>query len=191
MRARVPTEYGRGGVRIGGRWRLSITAVACMGACAAGVAGVTAMSRGATAGAATPGAAAECVAGTSVTSVFASTGREQCYRVPSDVTSVHVVATGGRPSSGGDGDPQGGFGARVAADVPVSPGQTLYVEVDIDREQFSAGNPYNPRTDGGGASDVRTCSMPCELTGRPDTDPRLVVAGGGGAGGAPSLDYYG
>ncbi len=116
--------------------------------------------------------------------MFEEIGAEQCYRVPPGITSVHVVAVGARPLLGGAPDPRSGFAATVTADVPVSPGQVLYVEVDIDREEFRGeeGRPNN-RSRGGGASDVRTCSLPCRLTGRPATDPRLVVAGGSGAGG--------
>jgi hypothetical protein len=99
------------------------------------------------------------------------------------VTSVEVVAVGARPFLGEAVDPDSGLGATVTADIPVSPGQVLYVEVDIDDEQFGLGGPSNFGEHGGGASDVRTCSVPCTLTGQPESDPRLVVAGGGGAGG--------
>jgi hypothetical protein len=118
--------------------------------------------------------------------VFKAIGAEQCYRVPPGVTSVHVVAVGARPLSGGEPDSRSGFAATVTADVPVSPGQILYVEVDIDRERLKTERERNNRYRGGGASDVRTCQVPCELTGRAGNDPRLVVAGGGGAGGRQS-----
>jgi hypothetical protein len=49
--------------------------------------------------------------------------------VPAGVTSIHVVAVGGRGGAGtGNGAP-GGLGARVTTDVTVSPGQIVFVEV--------------------------------------------------------------
>lgn len=135
--------------------------------------GAVSSSRGAT-------AAAGCVAGTGTT-VFKATGAEQCYTVPSGVTSVHVVAIGARPFLGRTTDPRSGFAATVTSYVAVSPGQTLYVEVDVDHECFGEGGPGNEGGDGGGASDVRTCSLPsCRLTGRPsfssDRAPSVSIA---------------
>ena len=159
--------------------------------CSGGVAGAADISRGEAPDAAFPDATAECVMGTpgAAPEVFKAIGAEQCYRVPPGVTSVHIVAVGARPLLGEGPDPRSGFGATVTADVPVSPGQVLYVEVDIDQERFRTEDRPDDGSRGGGASDVRTCQVPCELTGRRGSDRRLVVAGGGGAGGRES-DYY-
>ncbi|MGW2372218.1 glycine-rich protein [Kitasatospora sp. NPDC001683] len=95
------------------------------------------------------------------------------------MTSIHVVVDGAK---GADTDSVGGAGARVTADLPVTPGSTLFVEVGT-----GGGLGGSARGGaGGGASDIRTCSAPsasCVLTGDPLTDPRLLVAGGGGGGG--------
>jgi hypothetical protein len=124
--------------------------------------------------------------------VFQNIGVEQCYRVPPGVTSVEIVAVGARPLVDGPPDPRSGFAATVTADVPVSPGQLLYVEVDIDRERFNFDRGSGRISRGGGASDVRTCRVrQCDLTGDPASDPRLVVAGGSGAGGRYNEQFSG
>ncbi|MFH9355653.1 hypothetical protein [Kitasatospora sp. NPDC017646] len=104
---------------------------------------------------------------------------EDSFTVPAGVTRIHVVVDGAK---GTDTDSVGGAGARVTADLPVTPGSTLFVEVGT-----GGGLGGSARGGaGGGASDIRTCSassVSCVLTGDPLTDPRLVVAGGGGGGG--------
>ncbi len=123
--------------------------------------------------AAAPASAAACSTGTHT---FTATGSEQCYLVPSGVSSLSVIAVGGagQPSNGG----AGGQGAQVTAQITVTPGSTLYVEVGV-----GGGTTPVPGGAGGGESDVRTCSEAmCPLS---VDDTRLVVAGGGGgAGGA-------
>lgn len=97
--------------------------------------------------------------------------------IPAGVTSLSVVAVGGR---GGQGDyfVDGGLGARVTATLPVTPGQTRYLLV--------GGNGANGTNNagsggGGGASDLRTTPASAGVT---PTDTRLLVAaGGGGSGG--------
>ena len=72
--------------------------------------------------------------------------------------------------------PQGGTGAQVTADIAVTPGSTVYVEVGV-----GVVAPVAHGTAGGGASDIRTCAAAaCSLT---NNDTRLVVAGGGGGAG--------
>jgi hypothetical protein len=113
---------------------------------------------------------------------FEYTGAEQCYVVPAGVSEVQVLAIGakgGAPSA--FGSEQGGYGAVANALVPVSPGQTLYVEVGEDGGFGGGGNAGS----GGGSSDVRTCSaaaMSCP-DGVTSLGSRLVVAGGGGGAG--------
>ena len=110
---------------------------------------------------------------------FLSTGTEQCYTVPAGVSELHVVAVSG--SGGGGLDGSGGFGAQVTADIPATPGATLYIEVGV-----GGGTGVLGAGSGGGASDVQTCSSAtCADTGGAG-DPRLVVAGGGGGAGGGS-----
>ena len=117
---------------------------------------------------------------------FSYTGSEQTYTVPAGATEIHVVAVGG---SGYGMSAAGGEGAIVAADLPVTAGTPLFVEVGGNGAQCNFGCPppaFNGggTGSGGGASDLRTvsCGASC-----PGTDAslasRLLVAGGGGAAG--------
>jgi hypothetical protein len=141
------------------------------------------------------------------TQTFGFTGFEQPYMVPAGVHSVHVIAVGAMGGRGSDsgvsigGSP--GFGARVEADLIVTPGQVVFIEVGGTGADgggivgggaggFNGGGSSNdgefhkPGGGGGGATDIRTCSMlaaGCALA--PDTlSSRLLVAGGGGGGGS-------
>jgi hypothetical protein len=147
-----------------------------------------------------PSAPSAYAAGTT----FTYTGSEQIYTVPFLVGSVTITAIGA-PGAIGDsvGGPGGigGDGASVTATVPVSEGETLYVEVggggvsgpcDFTQDgpsAFNGGGSSPCGGGGGGASDVRTCSMTTCPNLSPDT--RLVVAGGGGGGGAAQFDTAG
>ncbi|HEV7163698.1 MAG TPA: hypothetical protein VGN25_10625 [Solirubrobacteraceae bacterium] len=65
-----------------------------------------------------------------VTTTFISTGVQQKFVVPADVTSVHVLAVGGAGGNGfGPGGGAAGAPAEVSGNLEVLPGQTLYVEV--------------------------------------------------------------
>ena len=145
---------------------------------------------------------------------YSFTGGEQSFTVPAGVTSIHVVSQGG---GGGVGDcasstcsgffgsgGAAGKGAQVSADLSVTPGQTLYVEVGGAANTggricnvacapvggFNGGgngDPNNNSGGGGGASDLRT-------TARADAgtlDSRLLVAAGGGGGGGGGEDFHG
>jgi hypothetical protein len=125
-------------------------------------------------------------AGTTQAQTFSYTGGEQTYTVPAGVVAVAASLTGG---TGGGGCPygggSGGAGATLAATIPVTPGQTLYVEVGADGTvgeggwpTFGGGGAGGSRYvagSGGGASDIRTESG--ALSSR-----LLVAAGGGGCG---------
>ena len=134
------------------------------------------------------------------TKMFGYTGGEQEFKVPTGVTSVHVVAVG---APGGEGDwffteIPGGQGGVVSGDVAVTPGQVLYVEVG---GRPSGGGFCGPFGDcvggfnggasdrnggaGGGASDVRTISVGSEPSpgNEASLTSRLLVAAGGGGGG--------
>ncbi|MEU8079093.1 Ig-like domain-containing protein [Catellatospora citrea] len=129
-----------------------------------------------------------------VTATYTATGGEQVWNVPAGVTNVHVVVIGARGGNGAGSGEDGRPGARVEADLTVPAGVTrLWVEVgerggDGGDGAFpgfggggegGAGSPFNGGA-GGGASDLRTCSLgsACDSAAS-----RLVVAGGGGGGG--------
>jgi hypothetical protein len=124
-------------------------------------------------------------------------GAEQTFVVPAGVTTLDVVAVGGK---GADTlYALGGYGARVNATIPVTPGETLYVEVggkgtDPSCPPGASCPPFNggglpgfvsPAQNGekggagAGASDVRRVSRTAPGT----LGSRLVVAAGGGGGG--------
>ncbi len=116
---------------------------------------------------------------------------EDAYTVPAGYAFVRVVAVGA-PGEAGDGV-SGGFGAVTSALLPVTPAETLYVEVGGQGFEGAGGfngggNGATGGGGGGGASDVRTCSItgwpPCPGGGS-SLDSRVLVAGGGGAAGAP------
>jgi Divergent InlB B-repeat domain len=129
------------------------------------------------------------------TVTFNSTGTEQAFTVPAGVTSVNVVAIGG--SGGSFGLDLGGFGAQASADIAVTPGELLYVEVggngsDGNADGTGGAGGFNGGgaggseigscgcegggAGGGGASDVRTVARSQAGT----FDSRLIVAGAGG-----------
>jgi hypothetical protein len=121
-----------------------------------------------------------------VTQTFNYTGAEQTFTVPGGVTSLQVVVIGG---SGGDSEFSGGGAAQVTANLSVTPGQTLYVEVGGNGVDGSSGggSSFNGGAasggagagGGGGASDIRTTPLAAGLV----PDNRLIVAAGGGGGG--------
>jgi hypothetical protein len=127
------------------------------------------------------------------TATFGYSGGEQAFLVPSGVSTVHVLAVGG---SGGEGGVLGGAGAEVTADLHVTPGQLLYVEVGGTGEDSGEGGEggFNGGAaggsasgGGGGASDVRLLSRSAGLI----SDTRLIVAGGAGGGGGNGADEGG
>lgn len=126
-------------------------------------------------------------AATIQTTTFASTSTEQTFTVPLGVTRVHVVAIGGH---GGDAfQAPGGFGATATADLPVTAGKVLYIEVagnggaspDAAPGGYNGGGGAGPAGvsgSGAGASGVRTLAAAA-----PDSlASRLIVAAGGGGG---------
>jgi hypothetical protein len=125
---------------------------------------------------------------------FDYTGAEQSYTVPSGVTMLHVVAIGGHGATAGSDDHGGlgGSGARVAADIAVTAGQTLFVEVGGNGLATGAGgfngggNTAADGGGGGGGSDVRTCSLTAAScpAATDSLASRVLVAGAGGGGGA-------
>ncbi len=126
-----------------------------------------------------------------VTCSYADTGSEQQFAVPVGVTALSVKAVGapGGQSLQSPFAASGGRGAVVQSVIGSTPGQTLYVEVGGPPSGSTGG--YNGGANGGavaggggGASDIRTCSVTAtSCSGADNTlDSRLVVAGGGGGG---------
>jgi hypothetical protein len=113
---------------------------------------------------------------------------EAAFTVPQGVNQIHVDAFG---APGGGTGTFGGAGAEVQGDVAVTPGQTLYLEVGIGggTANYFGGEAGG---DGGGESDVRTCSLNVQTCSVPGYGPatssqtQLLVAAGGGGGAAPA-----
>lgn len=129
-----------------------------------------------------PGGAPCAYAG--VGQIFTQVGESQ-FQVPNGIYGITVTLDAG---SGGNGKQIGGAGAEVTAMVGVNPNSTVYVEVGGNGGNGNGVKAYNGggagsfgAGGGGGASDIRTCAAAsCPLTGDVSTDPRLLVAGGGG-----------
>ncbi|CAA9398363.1 MAG: hypothetical protein AVDCRST_MAG93-10095, partial [uncultured Chloroflexia bacterium] len=109
------------------------------------------------------------------TLTFSSTGAEQTFVVPAGVTSVTVEARGAPGATGGEYARPGGRGAVVTAELAVTTGQTLYLNVGGAPTRTSdcsgaciggfngggtsgSGDINADGGGGGGASDVRTVS---------------------------------
>ena len=96
------------------------------------------------------------------------------FTAPADVSVIDVVAVG----AAGQGVftySDGGPGAVVSGQLPISPGMTVYAVVGASGGGGSGGGGAFSAGSGGGASDVRT--SPDQLS------TRLIVAAGGGGGG--------
>src|SRR5262245_2519404 len=57
------------------------------------------------------------------------TGKEQTFKVPKGVKRLHVTAVGGPGGHGGATTNSPGLGGLAIADVAVSPGQLIFIEV--------------------------------------------------------------
>jgi Tol biopolymer transport system component len=143
-------------------------------------------------------------------------GFEDTFEIPLRVSSLHVVAVGGKGGQACDvysyagyatGPATGGFGASVTADVPAAPLSTLLVELAGNGQRHdctaavpqaaggfngggagSGGSVYHVKGGGGGgATDLRTESRTSGAT----LDSRVLVASGGGGGGGVIYDHAG
>jgi hypothetical protein len=114
------------------------------------------------------------------TTTFTNPG-ESTYTVPAGVDEILVTAIGGQGGGGANAGCAGGIGSEVTSELPVSPGQTLYVEVGVGGGGAGSSFFGSPGGNGGGESDVRTASA--TVTSVVQRDTRLIVAGGGGGGG--------
>ena len=108
--------------------------------------------------------------GNTVTCTYMTQGESQ-FVDPNGVGSVTATVVGAQGGPYGDG----GLGAQASGTLAVTPGETLYLEVDV---LGGAGS-----LPGGGESDVRTCSAAGTCPSGSTLSSRLLVAGGGG--GAP------
>ncbi|HEY1688303.1 MAG TPA: hypothetical protein VGF95_05500 [Solirubrobacteraceae bacterium] len=123
-----------------------------------------------------------------VSQTFTYVDGQQCYLVPTGVDELHITAVGGAGGPTSFGESIGGFGAIVSGYLAVLPGEQLYVEVGANGSleggaDFGGGGAAGTQSgSGGGASDIRTCSI-AFCTSLATEDTRLLVAGGGGGGG--------
>jgi hypothetical protein len=149
-------------------------------------------------------ACAEATVARADTATFTSKFAEQTFTVPAGVSSIHVVAIGARGGTGEMGA-AGGFGAQVSADMTVTPGDVLYVEVGSDgfngglcklppfclngaggfNGGGNAGGGDAQGGGGGGATDVRVSPR----SGAGSLASRVIVAAGGGGGGAATAGF--
>ena len=126
-------------------------------------------------------------AGAIAPTVFNSEGESQ-YTVPAGTVALQVTVVGAAAPGSASGD-----GAEVQATIPAPPTSTLYVEVG-GTDGGNGGGTSTYSANGGGASDIQTCSViesGCTDSAVPSTDPRLVVAGGGGGEGETFPDTGG
>lgn len=112
------------------------------------------------------------------TDTYSYTGGVQTWTVPAGITTITIECWGAQGQGG-----NGGLGGYAKGDLSVTPGQTINIYVGGQNGFNGGGLGYAavPKN-GGDASDVR-------LTGTALTD-RVIVAGGGGAGGPADVGNY-
>jgi hypothetical protein len=116
---------------------------------------------------------------------FGYTGKEQTFKVPVGVKLITVVARGAGGGGAYNSTHQGGRGGRVAAELPVAPGESLAIFVGGSTDGPSGGyngggkgfgytlsGSYLSSYGGGGATDIRENGSALK--------DRILVAGGGG-----------
>jgi hypothetical protein len=132
-----------------------------------------------------------------------TTGMSQICVIPTNASSVTIMASGGMGAAGNGGGGTGGSGDTVSVTYPVSSsassvvpsliwGMTLTVDVGGSSASSvggtnggGAGGSGGSGGGGGGASDVRCPTAAACGLGVSDT--RIVVAAGGGGGGGQSV----
>ena len=118
---------------------------------------------------------------------FTYTGAMESFIVPPGVTSITVDAYGAQ--GGANWVNNTNYGGYVQADIPVTPGSTLYIFVGEQPNGITGGwngggNGEGGGQGGGGASDIRV--------GGTTLNDRVIVAGGaGGAGYWSSMHVIG
>lgn len=122
-----------------------------------------------------------------ISTTFTYTGSQQTWVVPAGVTSINVNAYGAQ--GGANWVNNDNFGGQVIADLPVTPGATIYIYVGQQPNGITGGwngggNGEGAGQGGGGASDIRI--------GGTTLNDRMIVAGGaGGAGYWSSMHVVG
>ncbi len=136
------------------------------------------------------------VAGASTQTVTDTTPGQTVYTIPADTISLSVTAIGSggaTDSSGGVSPGTPGQGAAVSATISPAGFSELFLEVGTPGNAspaYGGGGNSTYSATGGGASDIQVCSVGnsgCTYTANPSTDPRLIVAGGGGGAGEDSF----
>ena len=158
---------------------LKSTAISCIATVALLAGGLTLSPSAASAAPATPcGTTGTFIAPNECS--YTTPTADDTFTVPVGVTSLSVIADGASGGAGtgqGGAGPAGGAGAQVVAGIPVTAGNTEYVEVDIGGGGLASGSIgiAFDGAGGGGLSGVYNCS------GAGATPScALVVAGGGG-----------
>jgi hypothetical protein len=122
-----------------------------------------------------------------VSQIFNYTGAQQMFIVPTGVTVITVDAYGAQ--GGANWVSNVNYGGYVQADIPVVPGDTIFIYVGEQPTGLTGGwngggNGETGGIGGGGASDIRI--------GGTTYNDRVIVAGGaGGAGYWSSTHVYG
>ena len=122
-------------------------------------------------------------------------GRPQEYRVPEGVTRLRATVIGGPGAHGeGFGGGRGADGTRVEAELPVTPGQVLYVVVGgaggsevFGRAEGGGERGGRGGGGGGGASSIFTCP-PIYFSPCPAAEASELLVGGGGGGGGEGTE---
>jgi hypothetical protein len=147
--------------------------------------------------------ASQSAAGAATVKKFTSPVTDQPFVVPDGVTSIHVVAIGGKGGKGAHNSAPGGFGAVVSADIAVTPGQTLFVSVAGNGGDASQGVGGSGGLNGGGAGGNSGTATAGKAGGgggglsgvRTSAgylfSSLILASGGGGAGGGASVGGMG
>ena len=112
---------------------------------------------------------------------------ESTFIVPPGVTSITATAVGADGGQETVFNGGGGSGAVATGTLAVTPGETLYLEVDVLGGAPGQAGGVALAGAGGGESDVRTCSASGPCSSGTSLASRLLIAGGGGGAGVGSL----
>lgn len=117
--------------------------------------------------------------GPTATCTYTAQG-ETAFVVPAGVTSVTATVVGAQGGTSFVGGASGGLGAQATGTIAVTPGESLFLEVNVLGAGGGRQNGgFQVAGNGGGESDVRTCSAAGTCAGT-TLASRLLVAGGGG-----------
>ena len=126
---------------------------------------------------------AGCTQGGPTATCTYTSGGETPFVVPNGVFSVTATAVGAQGQSDHFGQGSGGLGAQATGTIAVTPGETLYLEVNVLGGRGGNDNrPLQLGGSGGGESDVRTCPVTGACAGTTLASRLLVGGGGGGVG---------